>query len=111
MLEDSLSGGNKHPLYTLPKDCLNDDPFSRPTAENLVTTLQEIKATIMCPYGITVARVDAVREVLMVRALREGCAELDATSSELMMKLEEMQVSSTYFMTSRSKLHAQSVIT
>lgn len=96
MLENSLPGGNKHPLSVLSKECLDNNPSSGPTAENLATTLQEIKATIKCPCGIAVARVDAVREVLMVRALRKGYTELDVASSELMMKLEEMQVNSMY---------------
>ena len=95
MLEDSLPGGNKHPLSVLSKKCLDNNPSGRPTAENLMTTVQEVKATIKCPCGIAVARVDAVREVLMIRALGKGYAELDVASSELMIRLKEMQVNST----------------
>ena len=97
MLEDSLPGAreDRHPLSVLAKKCLNNNPSIRPTAEDLVTTIREVKATIKCPHGMAIARVDAVKEVLMVRALGKGYTELDVASSELMMKLEEMQVNST----------------
>ena len=88
MLEDILAGRDKHPLFKLSKECLDDDPSSRPPAETLVTRLQEVKAVIECPYGIAVARVDAVKEVLMVRALGEGYAERGV---EPMLKVEETQ--------------------
>ena len=92
MLEDSLPQGNKHLLFILSKECLNDDPSSRPTAENLFIALQEMKATIECPYGIAVARIDAVKEVLMVRALGEGYyAEKNVVSIKKDEEIKQLQ--------------------
>ena len=86
-LEDLLPGGIRHTFVQLTKNCLRNSPSQRPTAEQLVTALEEMKADIEGPYG-KLAKVDAVRQVLTVRALKESKKE---TVNELTAKDEETQ--------------------
>ena len=86
-LEDLLPGGRKDAFIQLTKNCLQNAPSQRPTAEQLVTALEEMKADIEGPYG-ELAKVDAVRQVLTVRALKESKKE---TVNELTAKDEEIQ--------------------
>ena len=52
----------QHPFVELVKRCLKNDPSDRPTAEEVIISLEEMKADIEGPYG-EVARADAVRQV------------------------------------------------
>ena len=90
-LEDLLPGGIRHTFVhtfvQLTKNCLRNSPSQRPTAEQLVTALQEMKADIEGPYG-EFAKVDAVRQVKLVKAFKQSKKE---TVDELTAKDEEIQ--------------------
>lgn len=83
-LEDLLPGGIRCLFIQLIKDCLRDAPSQRPTAEQLVTTLEEMKANIEGPYG-ELAKADAIRQVLTMKALKQ------TDRDELTAKEEEIQ--------------------
>ena len=83
-LEDLLPGGIRCLFIQLIKDCLQNAPSQRPTAEQLVTTLEEMKANIEGPYG-ELAKADAIRQVLTMKALKQ------ADRDELTAKEEEIQ--------------------
>ena len=68
-LEDLLPGGIRQVLVQLIKNCLHNDPSRRPTAEQLVTSLEEMKGEVEGAYG-ELAIVDAVRQVMTVKALK-----------------------------------------
>ena len=74
-LERMLPDGGNHSLVQLMKACLKNGPSERPTAEGLITSLEEMKADIEGPYG-DIARADAVRQVVMMRALRKRETEV-----------------------------------
>ena len=80
-LEDKVPSGERHPFVLLVKRCLHNDPPERPTAEGLVTSLEEMKADIEGPYG-DVTRIDAVRQVVMMRALRKKDTEVREKTDE-----------------------------
>ena len=83
------------------KQCLINIPSNRPTVEQVVASLEEMKADIEGPYG-DITRADAVREVVMKRALkrrevevREKTAESagkDVEIHQLQQELEHEQV-------------------
>ena len=88
-LEDNFLRGSRHPFVQLVKRCLKNDPSDRPTAEEVVTSLEEMKADIEGPYG-EVARIDAVRQVVMMRALRRRESEVREKTDESAAKDEEI---------------------
>ena len=57
------------------KQCLHNSPSRRSTAEQLVATLGGMRADIEGPCG-AVARADAVRQVVMMKLLRERDGEV-----------------------------------
>ena len=69
------------------KDCLRNVPAQRPTAEQLVTALDEMKLVIEGDYG-ELATVDAVRRVRTMKALK---SQSDDKVDELAAKDEQMQ--------------------
>ena len=73
--------GEQHPFVLLVKRCLQNEPPERPTAEQVVTSLEEMKADIEGPYG-DVARADAVRQVVIMRALRKRDTEMREKTDE-----------------------------
>ena len=89
-LEDKFPIGEHHPFVLLVKRCLHNDPSERPTAEELVTSLEEMKANIEGPYG-DIARADAVRQVVMMRALRKRDTEVREKIDESTAKDVEIQ--------------------
>ena len=89
-LEDKLPTGERHPFVQLVKRCLHNDPSERPTSEELVASLEEMKATIEGPYG-DVARAAAVREVVTMRALRKREVEVKEKTAESAGKDAEIQ--------------------
>ena len=86
-LEDLLSGPVRQVLVPLIKECLQNAPSQRPTAEQLVTALEEMKADIEGDYG-ALATVDAVRQVKTMKALK---AKSNDRVNELAAKEEEIQ--------------------
>ena len=88
-LESKLPSGDHHPFVQLVKRCLHNDPSERPTSEELMTSLEEMKADIEGPYG-EVARADAVRQVVTTRALRKRETEVRRKTDESAAKDEEI---------------------
>ena len=88
-LEDLLpaSGEVKRLLIQMIKDCLQNAPTQRPTAEQLVTALEGIKGVIEGGYG-ELATVDAVRQVRTMKALKSRSED---KLNELAAKDEQIQ--------------------
>ena len=88
-LEDLLpaSGEVKCLLIQVIKDCLQNAPTQRPTAEQLVTALEGIKGVIEGGYG-ELATVDAVRQVRTMKALK---SRSEGKLNELAAKDEQIQ--------------------
>ena len=80
-LNYQLPKNGQHPFVQLVTRCLQNEALQRPTAEELVTSLVEMKADIEGPYG-EVAKADAVRQVVMMRALRKRDTEVREKSDE-----------------------------
>ena len=78
-------GGQEHPFVQLVKRCLENEPSDRPSSEELVAALQEMKADIEGPYG-DISRADAVREVVMKRALRKTEVDVREKTAESAQK-------------------------
>ena len=93
--------GGEHQLIQLITSCLQNDPSDRPTSEDLLASLEEMKDGTEGPYG-DIIRLDAVRQVTMMRAMRERdrnirenmaeSAEKDAHIHHLQQQLEHEQV-------------------
>ena len=81
---DQLEGRT---LVSLIKACLHNSPSRRPTAEQLMTALEEARVTIEGAYG-ELATVDAVRQVRTMKALK---SRSDDKINELAAKDEEIQ--------------------
>ena len=88
-LGDSFLKGERHPFVLLVKRCLSNEPSERPTAEELLTSLEGMKADIEGPYG-DVARIDAVRQVVVLRALKKRDTEVKEKNNESTAKDEEI---------------------
>ena len=88
-LEGTVLGG-QHPCVLMTKQCLHNSPSRRPRAEQLVATLEGMRADIEGPCG-AVARADAVRQVVTMKALKIREKEEDVKINELTAKNEEIQ--------------------
>ena len=87
-LEDlPLSGQLRRALVQLIQNCLGNDPSQRPTAEQLVSALEEMKANVEGSYG-ELAKVDAVRQVMTMKTFQLCKKE---NTDEVMSKDEEIQ--------------------
>ena len=69
------------------ENCLCNDASQRPTAEQLVSALEEMKANIEESYG-KLAKVDAVRQVMTMKAFQQ-CEKENA--DEMIAKDDEIQ--------------------
>ena len=85
-LERKLKESAGYPLVGVVKQCLENIPGERPTAENLVRVLEGLKGGIEGPCGELVV-VDAVRQVKTTMALKKSRENID----ELSAKEEEIQ--------------------
>ena len=56
--------GEQHPLVLLVKQCLDNDPLERPTAQELLQQLENVRAQIEDPY-------QHLNKLEAMRALRE----------------------------------------
>ena len=74
-LEDLLPCRIRQVLVLLIKNCLHNVPPRRPTAEQLVTSLEEMKGEVEEAYG-ELATVDAVRQVRTVKANKDEIQQL-----------------------------------
>ena len=90
LLEKELRDGENHPLTLIVKRCLQNAASRRPTAEELVTELQGMRADIEGPCG-AVARADAVRQVVMVKEILGKDSGVREKVRELAAKDEEIQ--------------------
>ena len=88
-LEQMLLGG-RHPFVPFIKDCLHTSPSKRPTSEQLVTLLKEMKADIEGPYGELV-KLDAVKQVTTAKLLHGKDADVREKTNELTVKDYEIQ--------------------
>ena len=73
----------------LVKRCLKNEPSDRPTAEEVITSLKEMKADIEGPCG-NVTRIDAVRQVVMMREILGRETEVRRKTDESAAKDEEI---------------------
>ena len=76
-----------YPLVGVVKQCLENIPEERPTAEQLVTALEGMKGAIEGGYG-ELATVDAVRQVRTMKALKSNSED---KVNELTAKDEQIQ--------------------
>ena len=88
-LEENLPRGGQHPFVQLVKRCLQNEPSDRPTSEELIASLEEMKTAIEGPCG-DVVRADAVRQVVMMRAILRREAEVREKTDEAAAKDEEI---------------------
>ena len=88
-LERKLPDFGHHPFVQLVKQCLRNTPSQRPTSEELITSLEEMKSGIEGPCG-DVVRADAVRQVVMMRAILGREAEVREKTDESAAKDEEI---------------------
>ena len=94
-LERKLQESAGYPLVGVVKQCLENVPDERPTAEQLVTTLEGLKGDIEGSCG-KLATVDAVRQVMTAMALkkksRESVDELTAKEEEIQQLQQQLEV-------------------
>ena len=88
-LGTTLPSGGNHPLVQLVKHCLKNTASQRPTAEDVLRYLEEMKSVIDGPCG-EVARADAVRQVVMMRAILGRETEVKRKVDESAAKDEEI---------------------
>ena len=89
-LERKLPEYGHHPFVQLVKQCLKNTASQRPTAEDVLRSLEEMKPVIDGPCG-EVARIDAVRQVVMMRAILGRETEVRRKTDESAAKDEEIQ--------------------
>ena len=95
-LENLLPGGNRHLLLQLIKDCLRNALSQRPTAEQLVTALEEMKAGDRGVYG-ELATIEAVRHLNMTKALKDNSNLLAAKDEEIQQLHQQLEVNLKMF--------------
>ena len=88
-LERELCGGAHHPLTQMVKQCLWNSPERRPTTEQLVADLQRVRGDIEGAYG-EFAKLDAVRQVVIMKTLNGREAEIREKANEVLAKEEEI---------------------
>ena len=88
-LEKNFLRGEQHPFVQLVNKCLQNEPSERPMSDELITSLEEMRATIEGIYG-DVARADAVRQVVILRALSKRDTEVREKTDEAAAKDEEI---------------------
>ena len=94
-LENLLPGRNIHHLIRLIKSCLRNDPSQRPTAQQLVSDLEEMKAEVEGSHGV-LAKPDAVRQVMSMKIFQECRKEnadvVIAKDEEIQQLRQQLQV-------------------
>lgn len=88
-LGNIFPSGEQHAFVQLLRRCLHNDNSLRPTSQELLTTLEILRADIEGPYG-AVARAEAVGKVVMTRALKKRDLELIAKTNESVIKDDEI---------------------
>ena len=90
LLEKEFRDGEQHPLTQMVKQCLQNEPARRPTTEQLLASLKEVRDTIEGPYG-NVSKLDAVRQVTMTKELVGRDVQMRRVTSELALRTREVQ--------------------
>ena len=97
-LERKLQESAGYPLVGVVKQCLENIPEERPTAEQLVRVLEGLKGDIEGPCG-ELTMMDAARQVKTAMALkkksRENVDELTAKEKEIQQLQQQLEVHST----------------
>jgi hypothetical protein len=88
-LEKDLGGEQFLPLTQMIKRCLQNSPSRRPTTEQLVADIQRVKSDVEGAYG-ELAKLDAVRQVVIMKTLRGREAEAREKANEVLAKEEEI---------------------
>ena len=82
-LEEGGMLGGQHPCVLMTKQCLHNSPSRRPTAEQLIATLDGMRANIEGPCG-AVARADAMKTLRKSEVqVREKINELKAKDTHI----------------------------
>ena len=89
LLEKELHDGEHHPLTQMVKQCLQNAPSRRPTTEQLMRSLEEVRVAIEGPYG-KFSKLDAVRQVTMTRELVGRDVRMRTMTNQLEVKTEEV---------------------
>ena len=84
-LEKQLPDGEHNPLTHMVKQCFQNVPQRRPTAEHLVFVLEGARDDIEGPFG-KLTKLDAIRRVIMMKELMARDAEVKERISELETK-------------------------
>ena len=90
-LEDLLPGGIRHHLIQMIKDCLQNAPSQRPTAEQLVTVLEGMKGDIEGPCG-ELGTMDAARQVKTAMTMKKEKDQLAAKDQEIQQLQQQLEV-------------------
>ena len=90
LLDKQMIGRQCHPCVQLVKDCLHNSPSRRPTAEQLVATLEGMRTDIVGRCGV-VARADAVRQVVKMKEIHSREVEVKKKDDEMTAKDVEIQ--------------------
>ena len=90
-----LSGRQYQPLVQLVKNCLHNNPSTRPSTEQVLEALEEMKATIEGPYG-EISKLDAVRQVATMKALRGRDEDVRAKTDELQQLHQQLEQAQVY---------------
>ena len=89
-LDRKLPEYGHHPFVQLLKQCLKNTASQRPTAEDVLRSLEEMKPVVDGPCE-EVAKIDAVRQVAMMRAILGRETEVRRKTDESAAKDEEIQ--------------------
>ena len=83
--------GNQHPLIEMMRLCLHNQPSERPRTDRLVTVLEEMRGNIDGPFG-DAARIDVMRRIAAMRAMRERDAEIREKDEVIEQLQQQIQV-------------------
>ena len=92
-LDRKLRESAGYPLVGVIKQCMENIPGERPTAEQLVRVLKGLKGDIDGPYG-ELAMIDAVRQVktVQMKVNSGGFDELMASKEEIQHLQQQLKV-------------------
>lgn len=88
-LEKIMPSCQQHSLPKLIKECLHNTASERPTSEQLVTRLEGIRVEVEGPYR-KLAKVDALRQVMIAKAMRKDLNDDYKTKDQ---KIHQFEVS------------------
>ena len=89
-LDDKIIKGQHHPLAQLSKDRLNNNPWQRPSAEQLLSALEDMEEEVEGSYGEFI-KLDAIRQVAAMKSLIERDIEVREKAKKLAVMGEEVR--------------------